>query len=119
VLEVTEHDTPMRDLPLIESPNLILLKGRHDWAATECIGVAHQRRPVAIDLPTIALEAKGVIMIRTHLAAVFESRLAPLARQAQALATGRDTRIFAACHRIPPDGSVHPFLRRVEDIRPG
>jgi hypothetical protein len=105
VLEVTEHHTAMRDLPFVESPNLNLLKGRHDWAATEDIGVAHQPCPVAIDLPTIALEAESVVLIRTHLAAVFESRPALLARRTQAPATVRATLIFAACHRIPPDRS--------------
>src|SRR4051812_9606632 len=101
VLEPIEHHTAVPDLPVIQGSDLDLLKRGREGLTAEDIGIAHQPRPGPIDLATIALEAERVVPIGPHLAAVFESRFALLARRAHALATVGATLIFAGCHRTP------------------
>lgn len=72
---MTEHQTPVRDLPFIQRSELDLLTRRHNAPATEIVRIAHQPRPVAIDLTTIALEAERVVSVRTHFTAVLERAL--------------------------------------------
>ncbi len=65
----------------------------------------HPPRPGAIDLPPVALEAEGVVPVRTNLTAILESGFPLLARRAQGPDALRPTVKLLARHRRPPGRS--------------
>jgi hypothetical protein len=87
MLEVIEHQPPVRDLPFIKASDVGQLRDRHDRLATEDIRIAHQPRPGATQLAAVALEAKRVVPIRAHFATIPESGLPLLTGRAQLLET--------------------------------
>jgi hypothetical protein len=87
VLEVAEHQPPVRDLPFIQLSDVGQLTDRHDRLATEDIRIAHQARPGTTDLAAVALEAERVVRVGAHFPTISKSGLPLLARRAQLLET--------------------------------